>query len=1201
MAEEIQPTHQQTQAAAELECIPVEIRIESWLETLIPLQEMCITPFDDSKYELSADTPVVGHLFIKALQEATDRKVNLEDATISMSGYGMYVDPIGDYGFGSMGTMMDGWMFRKNASVADYGISTEPLEAGNRIEFYYTADWMDVVFSDLLVNKSNVNVGEEITLTLNDVDRMSGISDAVIYINGEPSEYITDGNGQVDISFDTAGSYSVSAERYESDPEDMGDNNNIIRPVPVIIEVKDVQETTVTPDTQVTNVIQLIQNLPAIHTADETTKLQLTQARTAYAALTPEQKSAVRNVDMLVEKENQYTTLANALVVEQKINQLPTVEALVWENQAAVEEAILAYENLSADEKNAVTNYTKLEALKTKLATLLPTAITPQRAYETASEYMVNKFPNPQFGYEWIILALARGGYTVPENYFETYYNNVVNYVQSVNGELHSMKYTEYSRLILALASIGKDPTNVGGYNLVAKLDDFDKVVWQGINGSIFGLIALDSWDFELTESATTTREKLINDILAQQLPNGGFALGGNTADPDVTGMTIQALAPYISKSEVKTAVEKALTVLATIQNENGGYGQASESAAQVITALTILGIDPLQDERFSKTMDNLLSFYSSTDGGFKHLKSEVEANIMATEQAAYTLASYMRFVNNETSLYDMSDTMTKTITPTEPPEENTTPPSAGGNEQTTPPSTGGNEQTAPPQTGGTEQSTPTQYGQATISIVASKTDIPLAATTVEIFENESVFNVLKRVTSKEGIPLNYRTSGYGIYIDGINGLSEFDKGPQSGWMYRVNGTFPSYSAALYTVKPNDKIEWLYTLDFGKDIGGYVEEAITNPGTSGSNSGSTNGGETAAEKPSESEQENETETPENAENSEDQNEEQAETKPLQPTPVAVESISAEQIQEQLKENPSKIAIQGAHDSVITFEAQTLAQLQLQEGEKVVSKINLKNDNSSIDITIAVEKKDGSTTPLVAKKEYVNVTLPLEEVTKNTVVLQSINGEYRAVPHKINDGKVVISTKTSGTFVVMENHQTFKDIEKLANKEDIEFLASRHIIKGKNEEQFMPNKAITRGQFAAMISRALGLQASEDSKFKDVKGKWYERDIQALYEAGITTGKTDTSFDPEATMSRQQAAAFMARVLQYVNYEVDQVETATFTDSTAIQKQFQQDVNLLNSLNIMTGKNDGSFDPKSSLTRAQTAKILKRTLNIAELM
>ncbi len=62
-------------------------------------------------------------------------------------------------------------------------------------------------------------------------------------------------------------------------------------------------------------------------------------------------------------------------------------------------------------------------------------------------------------------------------------------------------------------------------------------------------------------------------------------------------------------------------------------------------------------------------------------------------------------------------------------------------------------------------------------------------------------------------------------YIEGIHNLYEFDGGELSGWMYRVNGTFPNRGASAYRLTDGDQVEWVYTLDLGRDVGGdYLEQ-----------------------------------------------------------------------------------------------------------------------------------------------------------------------------------------------------------------------------------------------------------------------------------------------------------------------------------------------------------------------------------------
>nr|WP_198044852.1 S-layer homology domain-containing protein [Lysinibacillus timonensis] len=288
--------------------------------------------------------------------------------------------------------------------------------------------------------------------------------------------------------------------------------------------------------------------------------------------------------------------------------------------------------------------------------------INSEEVYNQVASYMVDTVPNPKFGNEWFIIALARGNYEVPKSYYDTYYKNLVRTVQDMKGELHSRKFTEYARVVLALSAIGKDATNVGGYNLVEKLYDFEHVIMQGINGPIFALIALDSWKYEIPATASNSRKKMIDYILSKQLDDGGFALSGTKADPDITSMAVQALSTYSHQPEVKLAIDRALGTLVSIQGSEGSYASwgvtNSESVAQVIVALTSVGIDPTEDTRFRNVVPQLLTYFDDTTGGFKHVLDR-ETDGMATEQAGYALASYHRQIANKTKLYDMLDTKT--------------------------------------------------------------------------------------------------------------------------------------------------------------------------------------------------------------------------------------------------------------------------------------------------------------------------------------------------------------------------------------------------------------------------------------------------------------------------------------------------------------------------------------------------------------
>ena len=297
--------------------------------------------------------------------------------------------------------------------------------------------------------------------------------------------------------------------------------------------------------------------------------------------------------------------------------------------------------------------------------------ITAEEAYsstgKTIYENIVQNIAKESaYGSEWHILGLARSQYAGCDEIFEAYYEDVVKALKDSKGVLSKNKYTEYSRVIVAVKSIGRNPRNTGGYDMTAKLLEKEKVTGQGLNGPIWALIALNTGGYaDSSAKFKKITKEYIAYILDAEKDSGGWALNSSDtkADVDITGMALTALAPYYKEnSKVKEAADRAVLWLSEVQKDDGAYASwgtvNSESCAQVTVALTSLGIDPNKDERFIKNgksvIDGLLGFY--TDGGFKHV-STGKLNAMATEQGYYALTAYFRFTGGKTSLYDMSDT----------------------------------------------------------------------------------------------------------------------------------------------------------------------------------------------------------------------------------------------------------------------------------------------------------------------------------------------------------------------------------------------------------------------------------------------------------------------------------------------------------------------------------------------------------------
>ena len=491
-----------------------------------------------------------------------------------------------------------------------------------------------------------------------------------------------------------------------------------------------------------------------------------------------------------------------------------------------------------------------------------PSAVAYQAALASVMNNLRTIVPAPNFGVtggEWTILSLARGGYASTA-YYDGYYSRILAELAGKTEKLDPSKSTENARLIVALTAIGIDASDVGGLDLTAPFADTAWLGIQGINGPIWALISLDAKPYQ---TSGNLRQDLIDYIL-DNMTGSGWALSGTAPDVDMTAMALQALAPYKDQPQVSAAISQALAWLNTRT-----VGDV-EGNAQVIVALSALGIDA------QSYVEDLLTYYDAASGGFRR---EGIVNLMATEQAAYALVAYDRFINGENALYDMSDA-TKLVT------DDVSPAVADKTElldaiASAPVSKGNctdaswnalvaalgramdvrdNEDAAqsevdvaafdlrtaistlvanPGGGGGTPQP---QQARARISVTdpnakAGQTTTFFASQWIDISDNETAFSLLQ----KTGLDLRYSNHSVwaGVYVEAIkspvSGLffGEFDDGETSGWMYRVNGEFPDYSSSLFEIRDGDRVEWLYTRNLGDDIGGGQS-------TGGGNSGGWN-------------------------------------------------------------------------------------------------------------------------------------------------------------------------------------------------------------------------------------------------------------------------------------------------------------------------------------------------------------------------
>ncbi len=395
---------------------------------------------------------------------------------------------------------------------------------------------------------------------------------------------------------------------------------------------------------------------------------------------------------------------------------------------------------------------------------------------------------------DWYPIGMSRLG--ILEDY-DRYLAVLKAYVEKKyeeKGKLSAAKATEWHRISLAVLAAGGDPTSFGTdkdgnpINLIADgTYNREKLGRQGINGWIWGLIALDSLRYEIPEGSINTRDGIITEILCQQLSDGGFALYGKTSDPDITAMAVQALAPYYtsqkvyrytlksSKQEisrtVKQVIDESLSCLSRLQTEDGDYfswgTQNAESTAQVAVALCSLNIDPQKDARFIKNgktlIDGILK-YRMPDGGFAHSytydpdnpgSKPDKSNSMAGEQVLYALAAVIRQQKGQGALYDFR----KPEAPEEPKNNDNTPESKPGGTSSgkpqaptgaqSPQSSDAAENTKPESTEETQEDTPLLYFAP--SDRKAVDSLPARLTTEQYFTVTALLEKLNRSDDFEG------------------------------------------------------------------------------------------------------------------------------------------------------------------------------------------------------------------------------------------------------------------------------------------------------------------------------------------------------------------------------------------------------------------------------------------------------------------
>lgn len=116
-------------------------------------------------------------------------------------------------------------------------------------------------------------------------------------------------------------------------------------------------------------------------------------------------------------------------------------------------------------------------------------------------------------------------------------------------------------------------------------------------------------------------------------------------------------------------------------------------------------------------------------------------------------------------------------------------------------------ETSAPQQVEPPKQETPVKQ---TVSVQVIGVNSTMMQGNIEVNSSSTAYSVLRELAKQNGKSISTKGFGSTVYVSGIDGLKEFDHGPSSGWMYKVNGTPPNIGAGAYRVKAGDQVIWYY-------------------------------------------------------------------------------------------------------------------------------------------------------------------------------------------------------------------------------------------------------------------------------------------------------------------------------------------------------------------------------------------------------
>ncbi|QXM05269.1 S-layer homology domain-containing protein [Crassaminicella indica] len=293
--------------------------------------------------------------------------------------------------------------------------------------------------------------------------------------------------------------------------------------------------------------------------------------------------------------------------------------------------------------------------------------------------------------------------------------------------------------------------------------------------------------------------------------------------------------------------------------------------------------------------------------------------------------------------------------------------------------------------------------------------------------------------------------------------------------------------------------------------------------------------------------------------------------------------------------------EGAEDKEIVLSAKKVDRKDL----SALTRHKIPEDSIIVDLSAKVgeEKISNFNEPMIISIPYKGKIEKGKEIEvfylSDNGTIEPMGGEYDKITKMITF-KTEHFSKYFAKKVDKEMANTFRDLQGYDwAKKAVEVMANKGIISGRSKDVFDPSSNITRAEFATLITKMLKYKGEEEIPFKDIdKNQWYYSAVAAAYKNGLISGRSETVFDPNGSIKRQEMAVIISKVLNKKGYEKATIDTLnTFKDKGDIASWARNGVSLCVKTGIISGIGDGKFAPTQNANRAQAAVMLYKLYNL----